>query len=70
MAEEIANVGGISVTEENYLRLRKQYRIAVKKEKQEFRCFKHLWATAFVKYVLELMETNPIIKPLIDTPDK
>lgn len=57
------------INEENYLSLRKAYRQAVKDKKEDFTWNEHGLVTNFAKYVLEYMEMNPIIKPLMDKPD-
>lgn len=62
-------IGGILLSEKNYLSLRKAYREAVKEKKPEFRWQDHDWVTDFIKYVLEMMEQYSIIKPLIDKPN-
>lgn len=57
-------IGGILLSEENYLALRKAYKKALKNEETEFEFQKNTLLTDFAKYVLECMETYPIIKPL------
>jgi hypothetical protein len=59
-------IGGILLSEENYLSLRKAYRRALTQQKKEFMWKNTEWVVDFIKYVLETMEMNPIIKPLID----
>lgn len=59
----------IPTTEENYLSLRKAYRQAVEERKEDFTWEDQVLVTNFVKYVLEHMEMDPIIKPLINEPD-
>lgn len=61
--------GGIPITEENYLALRKLYRKAVAEGKLQFKFMDHEWVTVYIKYVLEHMETYTWIKPLINQPD-
>lgn len=62
-------IGGILLTEENYLSLRKAYRKALAENKHEFTWNGHDWLREFVKHVLHSMETYAIIKPLINQPD-
>ena len=63
-------IGGILLSEENYLAVRKAYRKAVAEKLKAFEFQGHPWVTQYIKYVLELMETYPIIKPLINQPDE
>lgn len=69
MAEANKTIGGIPLTENNYLSLRKVYRKAVTEKQEEFVWEGHEWVTDYIKYVLELMEREPLIKPLKDQAD-
>lgn len=59
-------VGGIDLTEENYLSLRRAYRKSRDKEEEEFTFQGKTMVTSYAKFVLEEMETHAIIKPLIE----
>lgn len=61
-------LGSIEVNEENYLSLVTAYRRAVHKNLVEFNWKGNVIITGFAKYVLEYMETFPVIKPLIRKP--
>jgi hypothetical protein len=67
---EPIEIGGIPLSEENYLDLRRLYNKAVEIESDNLVFHGKEMVTSFAKYVLEEMETHPIIKPLIPDDDE
>lgn len=67
-AEDVI-IGGIPLSEENYLSLRKAYNKAISEGKTEFTFQNNDILVDFARYVLECMETYAIIKPLVNEDD-
>lgn len=62
-------IGGILLTRENYLSLRKVYRQALREKKIELNWDGQSWLVSYIHYVLEAMEGYSIIKSVMKEPD-